>query len=398
MAGQNLLDSLQWHFRSWEELKSASIFTKINYTNITLCAVFLVIAVFQARNGLKKQKAYESAKHAVLDAPGFPSIEKLDGFKWEEAEPIKLRPFKKTYHLTMDDDTALENLDPNELILMDKNYRDRINYRRKIMKDHHDIVVAVNDERIRGAVSELFTFLMGTYLPTRYPSMFKVHHTEYEYGKEAVLENIVTGEILPTKPTRATATIKMLEILGRTLDEDFLFLLPSQDFEKDNSYILEAYMTVCPSGFNPREKLGKRLRDIHEPVPGYKQKLESSMDRYFAKMEVGKYVKRANWSLTTGAELYAANAGTHAYEGESEEPINDLDVDKRQTLHRLPRSNALVFAFKTYLYPIKELKEEGSGEELAQAIDGLKDGNVPAMHYYKRGAIWGDAAKRYLIE
>jgi len=69
---------------------------------------------------------------------------------------------------------------------------------------------------------------------------------------------------------------------------------------------------------------------------------------------------------------------------------------ERQTLHRLPKSRALVFAFKTYLYPIQQIKEEGLSEELAQAIDGLKAGNVPQMHFYKRGAVWGQAVKKYL--
>lgn len=210
---------------------------------------------------------------------------------------------------------------------MDKNYQDRIVYRRKIMKEHHDIVVAVHDERIRHAVGELYKFLMGTYLPSRYPSMFRVHHTEYEYGKEAMLENLVTGELLPTKPAKATPTVRLLEILGKTLDEDFLFLLPSEDYEKDNTYILEAYIAVCPAGFNPREKLGRKLHEIHDPVPGYKEKLESSMDRYFSKVEVGKYVKRANWSVTTGPELYAASGGTHAYAGDNEKPMESIDVD-----------------------------------------------------------------------
>ena len=65
-------------------------------------------------------------------------------------------------------------------------------------------------------------------------------------------------------------------------------------------------------------------------------------------------------------------------------------------LHRLPETKALVFSFKTYLYPLKDIKEEGIGDELAQAIDGLKEGSVPAMHFYKRGVIWGEAVKAYL--
>jgi hypothetical protein len=48
------------------------------------------------------------------------------------------------------------------------------------------------------------------------------------------------------------------------------------------------------------------------------------------------------------------------------------------------------------LYPLSEIKEEGLGEELAQAIDGLKEGSVPEMHFYKRGVVWGEAVKEYL--
>lgn len=42
------------------------------------------------------------------------------------------------------------------------------------------------------------------------------------------------------------------------------------------------------------------------------------------------------------------------------------------------------------------IKDEGLGEDLATAIDGLKDGSVPEMHYYKRGAVWGEAVKAFL--
>jgi Protein of unknown function (DUF3445) len=69
---------------------------------------------------------------------------------------------------------------------------------------------------------------------------------------------------------------------------------------------------------------------------------------------------------------------------------------ERQMLHRLPETKALVFSFKTYLYPLSDIKDEGLGEELAKAIDGLKEGSVPAMHFYKRGVVWGEAVKAYL--
>lgn len=287
--------------------------------------------------------------------------------------------------------------------MIDKTYADRIDYRRRIMAEHGGHVVNVNDEeRIRPAIVELYTFLLGTYLPLRFPRMFKLHETEYEQGKIFMLENTVTGALFPARPTPQTPTARLLETLGRTVDEDFLFLLPEDDSE-DAKYVLEAYVTICPSGFDPAQKLGKRLAAIHEPVPGYSSKLEGSMDRFFSKVEVGKFVKRVNWAITINTELYSAGKGTtHALDGDVVEPLDDIDVDKtfvrceRQTLHRLPKSKALVFAFHTYLYPIQQIKEEGGGEELAAAIDGLKQGSVPQMHFYKRGPVWDEAVKRYL--
>jgi hypothetical protein len=48
------------------------------------------------------------------------------------------------------------------------------------------------------------------------------------------------------------------------------------------------------------------------------------------------------------------------------------------------------------MYPISEIKDEGMGEELAQAIEGLEQGSVPKMMFYKRGVVWGEAVKSFL--
>ena len=212
---------------------------------------------------------------------------------------------------------------------MDKNYQDRIKYRRQILEEYHDVVVAINEEqRVGPAVREMYRYLMGTYLPTRYPTMFKLHQTEFEHGKDFLLQNLVTGELLPTRQNEGyTKTITLLETLCKQLDEDFLLLLPEEDVE-DPKYILEAYSTVCASGFNPQDKIGRRLSNIHGPVPAYKEKLEGSMDRFFANLEVGRYVKRVNWTVTTQADLFSAFTSTHGYEGDSMEERDEINIDK----------------------------------------------------------------------
>jgi len=52
--------------------------------------------------------------------------------------------------------------------------------------------------------------------------------------------------------------------------------------------------------------------------------------------------------------------------------------------------------YKTYLYPLEDIKTEGQGKALADAIDGLSKGNVPAMAKYKGSKIWGEAVCSFL--
>ncbi|KAL1875516.1 hypothetical protein Plec18167_005452 [Paecilomyces lecythidis] len=380
--------------------------------------LFILVAVGLFIWNLKRRarEAREAARlNRPLPASKFSPIEPLVDFNWETTEPLKFRPFKPKYHLTM----GLQTLDPADLIPMDKTYKERLALRRSLLEQYHETVVAVNDDsdpRTRAAVSELYTYLMGTYLPCRYPTMFKLHETEYETGKAVMVQNLVTGELWPVEVGKGTATITALETLIKTVDEDFLILLPErsssiekkkgdEEEEEERKYILEAYATCYPAGFDTRKKLGHRLATIHDPVPGYKEKLERSMDRFFDKLEVGKCVRRVNWSVTTDAELFSA-FGNKIHGGADDELVplkmEDLDLDQtfvrceRQTLHRLPSSRALVFAFHTYRYPIQDIKDEGLGEDLARAIDGLKEGSVPQIHFYKRGPVWGEAIKKYL--
>ncbi|KAJ5489950.1 hypothetical protein N7453_010775 [Penicillium expansum] len=348
----------------------------------------------------REAKAYGKTETTCSENKTSPIIP-LEGFNWEETEQSQFRPFKgkDKYNLTM----ALENLDPSELIPMDKTYKSRLALRKSVLEQHHDVVVAINndqtpeeDPRIRPAISELYNFVLGTYLPTRYPSMFKLN------PESSIFHNLVTGATWPTTLSPTTPAIQALEILSQTVDEDFLILLPEilSDSEEQPKYVLQAYASCFPAGFNTRKKLGLRMVDIHTPVPRYQEKIGRSMDRFFARLAVGKFVKRVNWSITIDTGLFAAFSGTHAVEEAIE--LGKLNVDQtvlrceRQTLHRLPVSKALVFTIHTYVYPVRQIKDEGSGEDLANAVDGLKRGNVPEMHNYKKGDVWGEALKDFL--
>ena len=67
-----------------------------------------------------------------------------------------------------------------------------------------------------------------------------------------------------------------------------------------------------------------------------------------------------------------------------------------QTLMRLPQTKAILFSFKSYLYPIEDVKAEGMGPQLADAIEGLKRGNASQMWVYKGAVRWGKSICAYL--
>lgn len=111
-----------------------------------------------------------------------------------------------------------------------------------------------------------------------------------EKTKLAFLENLVNGERVPVSPGH-DKPLDSLRTLGGLVEDDLLFLLPSDD---GDSYTLRGLVTCFPNGFNTSQKLNLKLRDIHKPVPEYKEKLEKSMDRYFSRLPVGKFIMRAN--------------------------------------------------------------------------------------------------------
>lgn len=212
---------------------------------------------------------------------------------------------------------------------MDKNYHERIKYRKRIMQESSDIAIGVSDDkRVGRAVRELYTYLLGTYLPKRYPDMFKLHFAVFETGRQFMIENLITKAVYPVATNKSSDTRLLLQTLGAMIDEDFLFLLPEEDSE-DPKYKLEACVCICPSSWNPQHKLGKRLADIHGPVPSYKEKLEASMDRYFKGLEVGKYVRRSNWSIVQNDDLFLPDAGAnHGKDGEVIEEVETIDPEE----------------------------------------------------------------------
>lgn len=387
----------------------------MDYFSLLLFISIISLALFLWRKAASLFKHRPQPRRKILQdevvegKDSYQNIESLSDFDWTTTRPIRNAPLKPKYYLTM----ALEKISLSELVEMDNTYLERMRTRRKILEQHAEATLQCNPV-CEPAALELYAWLVRTYLPKRFPSIYC--HTP------SGLLNTANSETIPYRPNDP---LSALHVLGSHIDTDFLLLLPSSSAPDGSPiYHLEAFVTCFPSGFSTREKLGLPLAQIHTPVPGYKAKLEKSMDRFFAKLECGRLAKRSNWALTTNDKLFS-EGGFHLYEGwktekgvsetssTQNEAVMDVDAEierqkadvvvedcrlrsERQTLFRLPKSKALVFSFKTYQYRLEDVKRDGYAEELAEAMEGLAKGNVPEMDFYKRGVVWRKKVVEYL--
>ena len=329
-------------------------------------------------------------------------------------------------------DTAIQSCSLSHLFEFDRSYLRRIRLRRIIMDAQPRDVIGCNPVA-NEAVDELYEWVFGTYLPRRFPTMFVLERSRNRWPYKPIhhVRNLTTMELVPLKSPRDPK--EALKVLGSHVDCDMLLLLPTAEkighverampTPPATPYHLHAFSVCFPSGFNTADKLGLPLAGIHAPVPGYGEKLERSMDRFFARLPFGQIVQRANWACQTDNELLKMD-GNHLHNASSahqkmtpsettptekdfvewKQASEDVDPAKcmlrveRQTLHRLERTRALLFAFKTYLTPLSEVRDEGLGPALADAVDGLAEGNVPAMRVYKRSVVWGPKVTAFLRE
>ena len=148
-------------------------------------------------------------------------------------------------------------------------------------------------------------------------------------------------------------------------------------------YYLRAGVICSSLGWDVATKIGKKLGDIHEPIPDYKEKMTMSMDRFFSKMPTDAPIQRGSWGLEIGTPLFMPAGDPHeefrSYQ-KSDLTIEEchLRVDW-QTLRRLPLSAGIVFNFKAVYTPVTEFRDEPYIPSLLLKI--LKEGKKSIMEY-----------------
>lgn len=134
-------------------------------------------------------------------------------------------------------------------------------------------------------------------------------------------------------------------------------------------YRLTAASLCSPSYWHLEDKIGQTLDEIHRPLPGYDRQLADPVNRFFARMKVNRPVWRANWSVVAHSGLMQ-RLDTPTPGNTETDPLW-VRVE-RQTLTRLPRTQAICFTIRIHRYPLDDVfRQPGAKEALSDAMSGM---------------------------
>ncbi|KAH0353528.1 hypothetical protein KCU83_g3050, partial [Aureobasidium melanogenum] len=272
------------------------------------------------------------------------------------------RPFRWEYHQTM----SYKKLEPDWWLELDKTYASRIKQRQDLYSKHgSEMLQSLPGSEI--ACKELMEMVLQ-FLTARYPQHFSIDKQKLIFHNNILATATDLREMDP------------LEVLLNNVPEDFAIVLRNP---QTGYYNFRAGVICSSLGWTVGTKIGKDLKDIHAPIPDYKEKMEFSMDRFFAKLPTDKPIQRGSWGLEIDEPLFMPPNDPHASLRDVQDPTHDLSrcnvrVDW-QTLRRLPLSGGIVFNFKCLFTPVSALATEPYIPGLLVKV--LKDGKKQLMEY-----------------
>ncbi|MEO1407017.1 MAG: DUF3445 domain-containing protein, partial [Pseudomonadota bacterium] len=139
-----------------------------------------------------------------------------------------------------------------------------------------------------------------------------------------------------------------LLIAGRLAQEDFCILE-----RRRGRYVLTAAVLCFPASWTLSEKMGRSIAGLHAPVEAFEAQLDKRIKRIFEALLPDTILMRGNALIYTDPDLHQPR---------SEGTVRSVDPSaprwvrmERQTLRRLPRSEAVVFGIHTSLVPAETL-------------------------------------------
>ena len=168
-------------------------------------------------------------------------------------------------------------------------------------------------------------------------SWLATHGAGYEVGADAVCRPDGLRVTLDRSSPRA-----MLATLGHLVQED-LCLLEKDD--RTGEHVLNAAVLCFPASWRLSDKVGRPLSVIHVPVSSYDENIARRVQRLFDGVQPGRPLWRFNRLKYGTPDLHQPVPRAQPDDGAA---LGYLRAE-RQSVLRLPQSQACVFSIHTYV-------------------------------------------------
>jgi hypothetical protein len=148
---------------------------------------------------------------------------------------------------------------------LDQSYASRIANRKRLFAEYGKLVLNYLPGSELGCKEVMENALQ--FYCARYPSCFRLSHSDSE-------GYVFHNRILQNETV--IRTMHPLHVLLENVPEDFAVMIRNPE---DGGYYFRAGIICSSLGWNVDTKLGMQLKQIHSPIPDYKEKMEFSMDR-----------------------------------------------------------------------------------------------------------------------
>lgn len=224
---------------------------------------------------------------------------------------------------------GLKPIEPNEWIVRDEAYGAQMAYRDRLLSSRRDRVLTTSPHA-EAAAAELLSALVDQL------------SREPDYSSDRTHLHRPDGVAVNLKTETPLFTAAQL------VQEDLCLLI-----EHGAEHRLVGGALCFPAHWTLQEKMGRSLFGVHRPVAEYDARLSERVERILANLQPDRPILRANVLIYTDPELHQP-----AKEGVAKRLVTGAPRYvrvERQTLRRLARTGAIVFAIHTYLIRAEDL-------------------------------------------
>nr|WP_240969472.1 DUF3445 domain-containing protein [Sneathiella limimaris] len=239
---------------------------------------------------------------------------------------------------------GLKPLQDDSWIEVDENYTTETAQRRELLTKQREKVFASTPEA-KTAEQEVLRRVLAK-LKKDHPNIDTAHHLND-----------------PNPLARAAALVQ----------EDLVIMQ-----EKENGFALTAAAVCFPSAWDLASKVGRTMRQIHDPVPRVNTEIGRSIDLFFNNMKSSKNVQRFNWGLYDSDALFQPSwwRTQQAAPEITQETVGSkifFRVEK-QTLQRLENGRDTLFTIRIFNTPLEEVAiDPNKAAQLSKAIQTMPE-------------------------